>query len=212
MNKFEKWFTSQKIWVHILLVCVTNGIWLIVWLLVKLRVSYYNYYKVPPKLLYEYEFLVKDSDKFQKSIDEIYEFQKKKFPLYKGMSTDEIKKCGKKVYEADGVKLDFANICGEHKDGDFIYHDIVKGGYFTEEKKLVEFEIGKPSKSVVDEMNKHKDEAKGRRITAEFTDGNYKMVDSNNKVKLYKQPLKVKVKVEMYDKELYRDLISDFFS
>lgn len=213
MNKFEKWFTSQQIWVHILLVFITSGIWLAVWLLVKMRVGYYNNYVVPPKLLHEFEFTVEGSNKFQKNIDEIFESQKDKFPLYKGMSTDEIKKSKKKVYEADGVQLPFAYISTkrEFKNEEFVYHDIVKAGYHTENKKIVELEIGKVPKSAIDKLNKYKDQTKGRRFVAEFIEGNYKMVDSNNKVKLYKQPLKVKVKVKLYDKELNPNIFLDFF-
>ncbi len=212
MNSFEKWFTTKETWVHILLTFLTSGIWLVIWLIVKLRVAYYNRYIAPANVLYEFEFIVEGSNKYQKNIDEIYKIQKEKFQLYNGMSTDDIKKSKKKVYESEGVKLDFAYIKtnSESKNGETIYHSIMIGGY-KNEKERVEFEIGKVPKSASDEINRYKNETKARTFDAEFIEGNYKMVDSNNKVKLYKQPLKVKVKVKLYDKELNPNIFLDFF-
>lgn len=193
MNKFEKWVSSQKAWVHILLAFLTYGIWLIVWIVVDVRV----YNNTPAQVRFEKEFILEDCDKYQENINELIDIEKENHALFKGMSTDEIKKYGKKVYEADGLELTWPSFNEEWSKETHLKHCVVTAKNKKEDKHVV---IGIMPNSEYNEIYSYSNCSGKREIHAVIKNGNYKLVDKDGKVKLHKQPAKVKVTFKLYDK------------
>lgn len=193
MNKFEKWASSQKVWVHLLLVIATYGIWLIVWIIVANK----KYNATPAEVRFEKEFYLEDCDKYIQNINEILDIEKNNYTPFKGMKPEEIKKYGKKVYEADGFELPWPSINYEWSKEDHMKHSIMQSRNKKEDKHV---NIGLIPDSVYGEIDSYRNWNVKREIHAIIKNGNYKMVDKDGKVKLHKQTPKIKVIYKIYDK------------
>lgn len=203
MNKFESWVLKQKVWVHIILSLFTYGLWLIVLLVVYIKKS--NTPTTPSikkvetkpnvikKPLYEKRFVIDECENYQENIDKIVELEKPNMTLYEGLSTSEMKLCSGEIYEIDGEET--PNIILRENKGQTIHYISVCMYHSKYDRYLT---IGKIPASEQDHILELFD--KNILIWGTFKDGNYKTLDDNDRLKLYKEPVKVQLYIKIYDK------------
>ena len=113
------------------------------------------------------------------------------------MSAEEIKKNGKKVYEADGFELPWPSLDRQWSKETHLQYFQVTARNNKENKHIV---IGKLPDEAFYEIDAYKSWSTKRELHAIIKNGNYKMVDKDGKVKLHKQTPKIKFTFKIYDK------------